>query len=441
MMTGMAAGPNPAGLAVSPEPRIDGLIAPSLLVPRPTLTQAALALSGESEAGRALPGVARLSEAPRPENPDSKSAESGKDAAEAEFLHRAGLGAAAAAAVEVPDSPASDYLLGLADQTRRTFARHFPLFHREFPLTVAHSGRTDTDMINASHDVSPYGKSRMHHIVLLEKMPPGKSNERELAPTAFSADDLPSPLNRAVRRGLARILTFFHEYAHGVFHEIIPSISRGFILPEEDGIRINAETALNEGFAVMLELLLVDKMLSRPGDFGLGPEEIEDARSWKAQRLRDMRHARNHYTQGTFYFIHKIYKQEGEAGLLKFLEDLDTQRLYELATHDLPFRLLEGRPELFKAYLTNSGDQATRAAVDALADYLAGADAPEQDLDRLRDILKRVDVSALARLLNPLVKTSVTRCDPSLCARLIARIARLSQDTAKRLADACHLNI
>jgi hypothetical protein len=336
-----------------------------------------------------------------------------------------------------PKTDEAIYLDGLLQQTRGLYRRFFPAFEAEFAVRMASSRNGAVEGTRGSHEVDPRKKDAVHEITLLEDSPLGAANERErtLTPFARSAAKNPGLFKLAIQRWVSRAVTLFHEYSHGVFHQLTPGISRGMNLPEPDMIRVDLAAVMDEGFAVMMELLLIDRMAASAGELGLSPGDVSDLRVRKKQRLFDMRHRRDHYAAGTYYFIHRLYKREGEEGLLSFLKDLDMGRLYTLFTYDPSYRLIQGSPQLFRAYLTRTGDARLREGVDALAAYLAGRPAAPGELDGLRDILRRVDRSALTRVARLYIRKSAAESEPGVYGRFRDRVALLDPAAARDLPE------
>ncbi|MFA5138580.1 MAG: hypothetical protein WC728_05040 [Elusimicrobiota bacterium] len=335
--------------------------------------------------------------------------------------------------VRTPEPPAAQYLDDLLGQTRRLYQRYFPEFDVGFKVDMAFSAQPGVQGTKGSHEVDPRKKQTPHAITLIEDASPRRSNERErtLTPFARDMDRDPGLFGAPIQRWVSRTITLFHEYAHGVFHELTPAISRGFNLPENDMLRADVAMVLDEGFAVTMELLLIDRMIADAGELGLTPEDVSDLRIRKKQRLHDMRYRKDHYAAGTYYFMHRLYKREGEDGILRFLKDLDMERLYTLFTYDPSYRLIQGSPELFEAYLTKSGDARLREGVDALAAYIAGGG----DAAGLKDVLRRVDRSALTRIARLYRKASVAESDPAIYRGFVERIAALDPEAARNMRE------
>lgn len=404
-----------------------------VLAAAPVLSQPA-ALSA-SALSAATPIVA-----PAPQEVDLEAARAGVAVL---FDGSARLGTAELAAkttpveVETPERSEERYLDELLQRTRLLYRRFFPRFDVGFKVDMEFSRRADAGGTKGSHEVNPRKKLEVHKITLIEETAPSRSNEHERTLTPFSrnADKNPGLFNLQIQRWVSRTIALFHEYSHGVFHELTPAISRGFSMPDSDMLRVDLAAAMDEGFAVTMELLLIDRMIAAARDLELTPADVSDLRIRKKQRLFDMRHRKDHYTAGTYYFMHRIYKQEGEDGILRFLKDLDMERLYTLFTYDPSYRLIQDSPQLFEAYLTKTGDARLREGVDALAAYLAGQPASPGDAAGLQDILRRVNVSALARIARLYIKKSVAESDPSIYRGFIGRIARLDAKTAENLPD------
>ena len=278
------------------------------------------------------------------------------------------------------------YLAEIKSRSDRLYRRFFPQFYREFPVHLSHFESVGR---GAEHEVIP--EDNVHRIMFWDPTDFTHSTDAtEVRPIIAQGPTLHGPAGpeagvtppvRNIQGRIDTLLTFFHEYAHGIFDEAVFGRTGPWPLHVK-----RAYSAMTEGFAVMLELLLTDKMVAAREELGLTDRDVADLVLWKKARLHSLRRKRNFYAFGTLGFWHKIYKQEGEAGMLQFLNDLDGPRILDMPQEDLGLRLSAGNVELLKAYLTKSGDPGRRRTLARLA---AGGKMDEAALSDARRILKK----------------------------------------------------
>jgi hypothetical protein len=169
------------------------------------------------------------------------------------------------------------------------------------------------------------------------------------AATMFTPQIAARVPGQPISRRIAVLMSFMHEYLHGIFDEaVVPREARPIKLADEDW---SIYLALTEGFAVMNELLIIDKMVAARQELGLSDKDVADLKRRKQMRILTLRTDKDHYTLGTIYFWHKIYKQGGEAGMLEFLRSLDHSKISRIYVSDPEFLAVKGKPDAFKKYL------------------------------------------------------------------------------------------
>jgi hypothetical protein len=97
-----------------------------------------------------------------------------------------------------------------------------------------------------------------------------------------------------VKRRVGDMVTIAHEWAHGRFERNETKKVR-----EEVNYPNVALSAVNEGFAVMVELLIIKKAIETPELFGLAAEDIADLKKVRQWRVRDLKTELNAYSEGT----------------------------------------------------------------------------------------------------------------------------------------------
>ncbi|MFA6093149.1 MAG: hypothetical protein WCU88_08240 [Elusimicrobiota bacterium] len=260
-------------------------------------------------------------------------------------------------------------------QVRRLLHAFFPAFDAATPVVLAF--RLDSSKTNGFFISSA---SRRY---IGDAAPGFPLPERSSAqgPTPFDAA-------HAISANIARLVLLFHEYAHNI-------LSLRVHAPPLPGEPHNAFEAINEGFAVMLELLMIDKAVAAREELGLTQQDASDLLEWKRGRLSSLRRLRNHYTKGTLGFWHGIYKQGGEAAMLKTLDGLSDKQL-RIPIEDSAFVLAAGEPELSQAF-TRQGGQAWSGLLALSAHIQDGRLLEGPQLEAARWVLARIRPAAMKR--------------------------------------------
>lgn len=270
-------------------------------------------------------------------------------------------------------------------QVRRLYARFFPDFDRAVPVRLEFQPQAEV------HGTYTWGPGKMIGYAAPEASFLGDAKAK--SPTPFEDDDVVTPLS-------ARLGSLFHEYAHALFHVR----TRAPSVPRTEGD--SAMEAVNEGFAVTLELLMIDKVLADHEGLGLSEEDLAGLSRFKKGRLLYLRQSRNHYTEGTLRFWHAIYRRGGEAAMLKMLDALDAERLARIPYTHLLFILAGGEPDLADAFTYKDEGYAAWPGLRALNEHLAdGTPLSGPALDAARSVSQRMRLSVLDRLFEATLKT------------------------------------
>ena len=202
------------------------------------------------------------------------------------------------------------YLLETKQRGIRLYQRFFPRFYREYAAGMSFLfPHTPNGEYKEKADYGPDIIFKLDH-------PYTHSNESRNGHTMFPG--------RMLQHKIIALMIFFHEYAHGIFDQILSRPNQGWHRHEA------AYDAVNEGFATLLELLLIDKLVEACIELGLSDRDIRDLKEWKRQHLWSLKKKKDTHTWGTFYFWHKIYKRAGEEGMLRVLHHLDAKYLLSL---------------------------------------------------------------------------------------------------------------
>lgn len=255
---------------------------------------------------------------------------------------------------------ATKHAVEMTEKAKIVVSRLFPQLYREFPLVTGMMHIKD--YVNATHTITKTGK---HQLMLYSRE--GINNIRDFADAetkgVFEKD-------YTFKRRNADLVMMIHEYAHGIYAE--------FTNPERidtQGDYYNtADAALNEGFAVMVELLACDGLINEADALGLDERDCDDLREWKRQRIRSLHRifqrtlkgnaeertkARGKeggmaYTEGVIEFMHKVYKERGIEGFVEFLRTLDARKTLSTPRDSEAYRSVLGVPENFEALFTKA---------------------------------------------------------------------------------------
>lgn len=243
----------------------------------------------------------------------------------------------AAAAKETSDNAAL-----LTQRTRFLLHRFLPAFYKDFFYKVI---VMPSDTLNGAHSLDD---SDMHSLTLHVDQPLTKKYDSLPEPEIFSPQTDARVPGEPIARRIAGLMVLAHEYSHGIFDE--------FVVPKEARpARMVGDAvfyAMTEGFAVMSELLLIDKMAAARKELGLSEKDVADLIRRKNLRIMHLKREKDHYTFGTLYFWHKIYKEGGEAGMLDFLRSLNYQKISQVTLSDPALLAVKGKPAAFKKFLS-----------------------------------------------------------------------------------------
>ena len=224
-------------------------------------------------------------------------------------------------------------LMSTLAQTRFLYERFFPEFYRALPVRLSfRAGANSGGLYRVSTDGPVEIELEGHHLPV-----PGREEPRILTPFGGTP---------RMAGHLVRLVTAFHEYAHALFYERTgskPDSRNGY----------TALDAVSEGFAVTLELLMIDKALAAREELDLSDADVQDLRTWKRGRFAILRR-RDHYTEGTLRFWHGIFKKGGEAAVLSTLDSLSPERLQSVPVGHPAFFLAGGETRLAGTFSRDS---------------------------------------------------------------------------------------
>lgn len=311
-------------------------------------------------------------------------------------------------------------LMATVGEARRLFDRYFPGFERAVPVKLNFHLK---DSIWGFYELNPEGS----HITLTGPRYPLPGREREEHPGPF-------PQAEPMSGRMGRLVISFHEYGHALFYAHTKAVPEYMEAP-------TVQNAVNEGFAVLLELVMIDKVVADRKTLGLSPSEVKDLQRWKALRISSLKSLKNWYTEGTLGFWHKIYRGGGEKLMLETLDGLVPERMAGVPLDHPVFMLAAGSPKLLAAF-TRAGDQ-TWEGLLALSNHLAaGTPLSAEQQKAAREALALAQPAALDRYFESVLVTGPVPMSklkdgryrhPAGLAPLL-RLALLDDAAGKRLA-------
>lgn len=162
---------------------------------------------------------------------------------------------------------------------------------------------------------------------------------------------------KRAKRKVADTVTMAHEFTHSIYEKMV----RGHAsqMPEAaEKYHDTADHAVNEGFAVMMELLFIDTLKANPALLDLSAQDVVDLETWKQDRLFELKKEKSGYTEGTYRIMHKVYsegagkggRRDMHAGLVairQFLGSLDPNKTLKTSRSGQEYKdlLKKGDPQ------------------------------------------------------------------------------------------------
>lgn len=148
-----------------------------------------------------------------------------------------------------------------------------------------------------------------------------------------------------------------HEYTHAIYYSLKNSHAPKLMVKYAK----TADHAINEGLAVLMELLFIDMLKQNPHFLQLSQQEVESLESCKKTRLYGLKHQQNAYTQGTYRILHKVYADgagsinhrdmhQGLVAVRWFIDAINPAKTISILRRDHEYKALlkEGNPEGWK---------------------------------------------------------------------------------------------
>lgn len=250
----------------------------------------------------------------------------------------------------------ANYLAQKYDDVQRILKKHFSVIYAEPTIKLLRIKDPETDREEGSDDdIRGEGNGWFSKIegsigiispVLLRVAPDSIATQvipYQTAEIKESKEDQTEETKESkhepllVPRGITDMVTLIHESAHDIFYTLVES-QREQLMDDQLTYRQSAEHALNEGFAVLVELLFIDLVIGQPEEFGFQTEDIKKLQSCKYVRLSTLKRQPNGYTEGLYDIIHTIYSQaagkpserdptKGLLAVRHFLNQVDATKL------------------------------------------------------------------------------------------------------------------
>ncbi|GEM_PF-4459700 len=179
---------------------------------------------------------------------------------------------------------------------------------------------------------------------------------------AFDEETYTFATDKKMRRRVTDTVIMAHELTHAVYDKVIGKHSS---ITREDNYQQTADHAINEGFAVMMELLLIDVLKANPGLLNLDQRDLEDLEIRKKARLFELKKQKNGYTEGTYRILHRVYtegagrgnQRDMRAGLTairQFIHSLNPDRTRQVLRTDPQYIALlrNGTPAQWQEYFS-----------------------------------------------------------------------------------------
>lgn len=223
------------------------------------------------------------------------------------------------------------YCLAMAEQTKLLLKTYFTPVFLDLPLKVQVLTASKN---NAGHE----WVAGSHRLTLQIKEPFGDAR--------FDLDQIPTEgsfgTGRFLRRGISDLVSFVHEYAHGIFDKT---------LGVPASIKLDrVARSLSEGFAVLCELLAIDILLRMDAHHAFENDHAELAwrRSQRIDWLQtiltpDAEPATWAYAEGV-ELMSGLFREGGLEKILSFLKSLEANKANGLSRQHPSYREAIGKP-------------------------------------------------------------------------------------------------
>lgn len=202
------------------------------------------------------------------------------------------------------------YALAVAARCREVIQRFFPALYLELPLNIQLSDSGAGGGYEWVQGVPRITLALGDSLVSVRE-----AQDQVLTAGPFGGDHL-------YRRGVVDLIFFVHEYAHALFDRFLG-------VPAETDVQC-VSRALSEGFAVLLEILILDELSREPDGDAFYRVDLEKRRRQRVEWLRrvldpDPAPALQAYAEGTEIMV-GVYRQGGVEAVKSFLLGLNPAR-------------------------------------------------------------------------------------------------------------------
>lgn len=270
--------------------------------------------------------------------------------------------------------PLAPKLGTLETAARSLWSLLLPRIYKKVPVTVAYDRGQNPQ---TGHTWTP----EKGHLIELAPVSPDSKGE---VPSAFGL-----PGQAMVQHKIENLMLMAHEYAHVLFDHAVRK--------EENHPPASAYSAMTEGFAVTMEQLFIDRLLTRPAALGLSPRDVGDLASLAAARRTWLAAVDSHYSEGVESW-RTAYDRGGEQGLLTFLASLSAKRLISVPRSDPSYQLAAGDPELLSAYLGKDAAHPDRLGLEAFARAAKGEALSEAESLAAASVIEKAGPDGRRRL-------------------------------------------
>lgn len=163
------------------------------------------------------------------------------------------------------------------------------------------------------------------------------------------------------QRSVVDSIIMSHELAHYVYERLVFKRAEEY----QEGYYETVDHAVNEGFAVLVELLFIDVLRSNPGLLNLNKEDLRNIEQYKWARLYRLKRELDAYAEGTYRILHKVYERgagsiknreiaKGLIAVRQFLESVNPEKTRGTLRTDPEYKRLlkESDPEKWRRFLS-----------------------------------------------------------------------------------------
>lgn len=199
-----------------------------------------------------------------------------------------------------------------------------PDFYKEFPFSVIIYQNVDNN--RASHEIIEDDEQDRRHLLRLEVL--------ELRDNRRDYENMET--TGAFEKGYSfrcknsDLISMIHEYAHGLYSEIVNEKEN----EKPKNYYETADSAINEGFAVFIEIKCCEKMINNAKIMNLDERDIKDLQERKDQRTRELEKYKydenksnnlGAYAEG-IEIMNMLYESGGIKNIKEFLENINIEK-------------------------------------------------------------------------------------------------------------------